>query len=219
MPTHAPRDRTTAAALKPLTHLWWVPLVLGVAWMVVALVVLQFDVASVRTISIIFGVILLAAALDEISAIALAPGWRWLHAALAGLFLVGGVAALAWPDVTFQVAAHLLAWFLLAKGVVDVVIALSLKDQLELWGLTLAVGVLEIAVAFWAVGYSGRSAVLLILWVGIGALAKGVTNILVAFQVRSLGRDVVAAAERTEGAVPAQGAPTEQAPGTPTSAT
>ena len=39
---------------------------------------------------------------------------------------------------------------------------------------------------FWASGYPGRSAALLILWVGIGALIRGVTQLVLAFQVRKL---------------------------------
>ncbi|MGH8868155.1 MAG: HdeD family acid-resistance protein [Actinomycetes bacterium] len=224
MPAHTATDRSTSmAGPKAVTHLWWVPLLLGVAWLIIALAVLQFDIGSVETIALLFGIFLLAAGVDELAAVALAPGWRWLHAALGALFVVGGVAALVWPDVTFAVAAHLVAWFLLAKGMSDVIIALSLKHELELWGLTLVAGILEIGVAFWAVGYSGRSAALLILWVGFGAVAKGITNILVAFQVRALGREVAAGATTVEepagAAVPPQpsaGAPSGAGtPGTP----
>jgi uncharacterized membrane protein HdeD (DUF308 family) len=166
-----------------------VPLLLGVGWMVVALAVLQFDITSVHTISLLFGVILVAAAIHEFADIFIAPGWKWLHAALSGLFLIGGMATLVWPDITFVALANLIGWYLLFKGTFDVVAALSLRDQLDLWGLVLAAGILELVLAFWAVGYAGRSAALLILWVGLAAVAKGVTSIIVAFQIRGLGRE------------------------------
>jgi uncharacterized membrane protein HdeD (DUF308 family) len=182
-------DTITEQDAARLARLWWVPLMLGVGWMVVALSVLQFDIGSVRTISLLFGVILIAAAIHEFADIFIAPGWKWLHAVLSVLLLVGGVATLVWPDITFVALANLIGWYLLVKGTFDVVAALSLRDRMELWGLTLAVGVLELALAFWAVGYTGRSAALLILWVGLGALAKGITSIIVAFQVRGLSQD------------------------------
>jgi uncharacterized membrane protein HdeD (DUF308 family) len=182
-------DTITEQDAARLARLWWVPLLLGVGWMVVALAVLQFDIGSVRTISLLFGVILIAAAINEFADIFLAPGWKWLHAVLSGLFLIGGVATLVWPDITFVALANLIGWYLLLKGTFDVVAALSLRDRMELWGLTLAAGILELVLAFWAVGYAGRSAALLILWVGLGALAKGVTSIIVAFQIRGLARE------------------------------
>jgi uncharacterized membrane protein HdeD (DUF308 family) len=182
-------DTITDEDVRRFARLWWVPLVLGVGWLVVALAVLQFDIGSVRTISLLFGVILIAAAIHEAADVFLAPGWKWLHATLAALYLVGGVTTLVWPDITFVVLANLIGWYLLFKGTFDVVAALSLRDRLELWGLGLAAGVLELVLAFWAVGYPGRSAALLILWVGLGAVARGVTSIIVAFQIRSIGKE------------------------------
>ena len=44
-------------------------------------------------------------------------------------------------------------------------------------------GILELLIGVWVVGYPGRSAWLLILWVGLGALIHGVTQIVFAFQV------------------------------------
>jgi uncharacterized membrane protein HdeD (DUF308 family) len=181
-------DTITEDDAVRLARLWWVPLLLGVGWMVVALAVLQFDITSVHTISLLFGVILVAAAIHEFADIFIAPGWKWLHAALSGLFLIGGMATLVWPDITFVALANLIGWYLLFKGTFDIVAALSFRDRIDLWGLGLAAGVLELVLAFWAVGYAGRSAALLILWVGLGALAKGVTSIVVAFQVRGLGK-------------------------------
>jgi uncharacterized membrane protein HdeD (DUF308 family) len=185
-------DSVTEEDAARLSRMWWIPLLLGVGWMVVALAVLQFDITSVRTISVLFGVILVVVAIHEFADMLLAPGWRWLHAALSVLFLVGGLTALVWPEITFMALANLIGWYLLAKGLFDVVAALSLRSQIELWGLLLATGVLELVLAFWVVGYPGRSAALLVLWVGLSALAKGVTSIIVAFQVRALGRESAA---------------------------
>ena len=205
-------DTLSEHDVRRLERLWWVPLVLGVAWLLLSFVILQFNTLSIATISWILGLVLLAAAVNELADVAISPGWKWLHALVGVVFLAGGVAALAWPGETFLVLANLVGWYLLVKGTFDVVVALSMRHQLELWGLTLAMGVLELVLAFWAVGYTGRSAALLVLWVGLGALAKGVTNILVAFQVRRLG-SAVARGVREEtvlppasAAVPTQGA-------------
>lgn len=180
---------------KRLTRVWWVPLVIGVAWLIVALVVLQFDIASVTTISWIFGLVLLAAGINEFVDMAVAPGWRWLRLVVGVVFVAGGIAALVWPGETFLVLANLIGWFLLIKGTFDVITSLTLRHQLDLWGLYLAVGILEIVVAFWVVAYPTPKlgAVLLILWVGLTAIARGLTSLIVAFQTRALGRELAAA--------------------------
>jgi uncharacterized membrane protein HdeD (DUF308 family) len=55
-----------------------------------------------------------------------------------------------------------------------------------LWGLLLASGIIELAIGVWAIGYPGRSAWLLILWVGIAALVRGITEIVLAFKLRGV---------------------------------
>jgi uncharacterized membrane protein HdeD (DUF308 family) len=54
----------------------------------------------------------------------------------------------------------------------------------EGWWLELLVGIAEILIGFWAIGYPGRSATLLLLWVGAAALARGIISIFLAFRVR-----------------------------------
>ena len=51
--------------------------------------------------------------------------------------------------------------------------------------VALAAGIVELAIGVWALGYPGRSAWLLVLWVGIGALMRGITEIVLAFKLRS----------------------------------
>jgi uncharacterized membrane protein HdeD (DUF308 family) len=45
-------------------------------------------------------------------------------------------------------------------------------------------GIIELALGFWAAGYYGRSAILLVAWVAAFAIIQGVTNIVLAFRVR-----------------------------------
>ncbi|HEX3278621.1 MAG TPA: hypothetical protein VHR40_08870, partial [Thermoleophilaceae bacterium] len=39
--------------------LWWLRLIVGIAWCVAALVVLQFDEASVKTVGVLVGIMFL----------------------------------------------------------------------------------------------------------------------------------------------------------------
>ncbi|HKS49657.1 MAG TPA: DUF308 domain-containing protein [Amycolatopsis sp.] len=177
--------RARTVVLTQITVPWWVLLVLGVLWLVFAMLVLQFDLTSARTIALAAGLLLVVAAFSQLVTAQAARRWRWVHFALAGAFFVAGMAALVWPDPTFLVLARLVAWFLLFKGCADLLTGFVARADEAFWWLFLVVGLAEIAVAFWAAGSTTRSAALLVLWVGVVALAKGVTDIALAFGLRT----------------------------------
>jgi uncharacterized membrane protein HdeD (DUF308 family) len=102
--------------------------------------------------------------------------------------LGAGVIAFAWPDATFIVLAAIIGWYLLFRGTFDIVTALSTRREDDLWWVLLAAGIAQVLVAFWAVGYEGRSIVLLVVWVGATGLARGITDIVLAFRLRELER-------------------------------
>ena len=58
--------------------------------------------------------------------------------------------------------------------------------------MMLIAGLIEIAVGVWALGYPGRSAALLIIWIGIGAIIRGIAEIVLAFHVHELPEAVAA---------------------------
>jgi uncharacterized membrane protein HdeD (DUF308 family) len=175
--------------IRQFSRGWWWFLVTGIAWVFVGMFVLQFDIDSVFTISLIVAFVMFFAGINEVFDVVTMEGWKWLHALLAVLFVLGGIWALAYPAQTFGTLALLIGWFLLIKGTFDFVAALFSRDA-DFWWLLLIVGILEILIALWAIGYPGRSAYLLVLWIGIGALMRGFSEIVLAFQVRSLGREV-----------------------------
>ena len=82
--------------------------------------------------------------------------------------------------------AAIFSFFLLFKGGFDMVTALMLREDMEFWWVPLIVGVLEILLAFWAAGNFGRESVLLAVWVGAAALARGVTEIVLGLRLRKL---------------------------------
>ena len=172
-------NRMTAEA----TRYWWVLLITGTLWVLVSLAVLQFDLTSVWSIAILTGVVLFMAGFTEFLVASLAPSWKWVHVLLGILFVIGGVVAFAWPGETFIVLARLIGWYLLFLGTFEVVESLYLRGT-ELWWLRLLGGAATIAVAFWAVDSPSRSATLLVLWVGLGALFRGISQIFLAFEFR-----------------------------------
>jgi uncharacterized membrane protein HdeD (DUF308 family) len=160
---------------------WWVPLLSGGLWLVFAFVVLSFSFTTVLAIAVFAGVSSLLAGANELAIASALPNWQLGHLLLGVLSTAAGVVALVWPGITFVVLAALVAWLLLFKGASDFVGALVYRH--ELWWLQLITGVIEVAVAFWAIGYPARSFVLLAVWVATTALLRGISHIVLALAV------------------------------------
>jgi len=179
-------DRDSKMAARAASGMWWLFLVTGILWLLISVIVLRFNITSVGSVGILLGCVLLFAGVNEFMVMGLRDvGWKWLHAVLGALFVVAGIMALTSPFQTFGILALLIGWYLLFKGTFDIIISIAERGVMPLWGLGLASGIFEIALAMWALGYPGRSAWLLVLWVGIGALMRGISEIVMAFQLRS----------------------------------
>ena len=173
--------RTLGAVLPP----WWLMLITGIAWILVSVILLRFDYTSVSSISILFGFVALFAGAAEIGVLFMAAGWwKLLHALLAFIFIATGIVAFIHPGNTFLALAAVFSFFLIFAGTFDIVIAISTRHEIEVWWLQLVGGIIELALGFWAAGYYGRSAVLLVAWVAAFAIIRGVRDLILAFRVR-----------------------------------
>ena len=168
---------------------WWLFLVTGSLWILFSLVVFRFNINTVTGIGIAIGAVCIAAGVNEMLAIgASSGGWKVVRGVLGVLFVLIGIVALVYPNRTFVEVAAIFSFFLVLKGGFDVVTALLLRREVDLWWVPLLVGVAEILLGFWAAGNFGREAVLLVVWVGAAALARGVMEIVLAIRLREIGR-------------------------------
>ena len=180
--------RALARALPP----WWSFLITGIAWMVVSLIVLRFDYTSVFSIALLFGFVALAAGVVEIAMVFLARGWwKLLNAVLAVAFIAAAIVSFVHPGNTFAALAAVFSFFLVFAGAFDVIYAISARRESDAWWLQLVGGIIELALGFWAAGYWGRSAILLVAWVAAFALIRGVRDIVLAFRVREIQHGAV----------------------------
>jgi uncharacterized membrane protein HdeD (DUF308 family) len=170
---------------------WWMYLLTGVLWIIFAFVVLSFDdFTTVWAVAAFFGIGFIVGGVVELFLAARAPGWRWLHVLFGLIAIVAGVMALMWPGQTFLVLAAIIGWYILFAGIMDIVTSLATRDINDLWWLQLLLGVAEVFIGFWAVGYAGRSITLLVVWVGASALARGISSIFLGFGLHSAGKEV-----------------------------
>jgi uncharacterized membrane protein HdeD (DUF308 family) len=168
---------------------WWIFLVSGIAWLVFALIVFQWDYTTVYAISILFGIVALFAGVNEFFAITVSTtGWKFAHGILGVLFVIAGIWAIVHPHNAFATLAALMGFFLLAKGIFDLTVAFMTKGYFDLWWVQLMLGIIEILFAFWVAGSFRNKVILLVVYVGIVALSRGITEIFLAFKLKSLRR-------------------------------
>jgi uncharacterized membrane protein HdeD (DUF308 family) len=173
---------------------WWLFLLTGITWLVFALIVFQWDYTTVAAISYLFGVVAIVAGVNEFFEITVSTrGWKIVHGILGVLFVLVGIYALVHPYDTFATLAALVGLFLLFRGIFDVTVAFVTKDEFDLWWLQLVAGLAQILLAFWIAGNFREKAILLVVYVGVVALMRGITELFLAFKLKGLQRRLRAA--------------------------
>lgn len=176
------------AKVRDITGYWWASLVAGIAWVVVALVILQFDHASVTTVGILVGLMFTCAGIQNL-ALASVPGMtaRWAWALFGVLFLVSAVICFVNPENTFAGLADILGFLFLLVGVWWMVRAFLERPVNPAWWLGLISGSLMTIMGFWTSGqFFIEKAYVLLVFAGIWALMTGITDIVRALEIRRL---------------------------------
>lgn len=181
--------REEVEAIEGLSKLWWLWIVFGVIWIALSVVILQFDQASITTVGIIIGFMFLGASVQNFALMGLADRAKWLFGIFGFLFLVAAVLSFISPENTFTAIADMLGFLFLLVGVFWIIEAFAAKEVNDLWWLGLVAGILMVILAFYTGGqfFIEKSYVLLV-FAGIWALLAGITDIVRAFQIRSIGR-------------------------------
>ncbi len=168
---------------------WWLFLLTGITWFVFSLLVFQWDYTTVYAVSYLFGIVAVIAGANEFLQIAVStPGWKIVRGILGVLFVLAGIWALVHPHNAFETIAALIGFFFLFKGIFDFTAAFMTRAVFELWWFQLIVGILEILLAFWVAGNFREQVILLVVYVGVIGLSRGITELIVAFKLHSLKR-------------------------------
>lgn len=176
-------------AARAATRLWWVWLGFGLVWVTVAMVILQFDQASVKTVGVLVGLMFLATSAQQLVLAMLVDTGKWLFVAFGMLFAMSGIIALSSPEDTFTALADIMGFLFLIVGVYWVIQAFASRDVNPLWGVGLVAGILMLILAFWTSGqFYIEKQYMLLVFTGIWALLQGVNDIVRAFQIRKLGQ-------------------------------
>jgi uncharacterized membrane protein HdeD (DUF308 family) len=187
------------AAVQNATGYWWVFLVSGILWLIVAWIVLRMNETSVAAVGVLLGVVFLFAAISEVgAAMIVRGGWAVWHWIMAVIFFLGALWGFIEPVNTFFALASVLGLILILYGGFEIALAIASHGVNPYWWLNLIVGILLILLAFWVSGSDrvyalAQRSFLILFWVGFFALFKGFSQIFLAFSLRHAGKEVAAA--------------------------
>jgi uncharacterized membrane protein HdeD (DUF308 family) len=177
--------------VREITGYWWVGLVAGIAWLVISLVILQFDSASVTTVGVLVGLMFLLAGVQNVLVTTLPVEHRWVPALFSVLFLVSAVICFVDPVNTFAGLADMLGFLFLLVGMWWMFQAFLERAVNPLWWMTLISGILMTGISFWTAGQLfATKAYTLLVFAGLWALMQGTVDIVRAFEVRRVNKEL-----------------------------
>jgi uncharacterized membrane protein HdeD (DUF308 family) len=182
-------DSEIHRASSQVSRSWWVFLASGIGWLIIAAILLRFNTTSVATIGLMLGAVFLFAAVHQFAVAALqGGGWAVFRILLGVLFIGGSIWSFVQPYDAFWSLAAAFGLLLIISGVFDITYSVLAQPINPVWWLGLVTGILEVALGFWASQqYISARAGLLIIWVAVFAIFRGISDLVVAFEVRSAG--------------------------------
>ena len=169
---------------------WWLLLLRGIAAVAFGVLTFIWPQISLVSLILVYGIYALVdGVLALIAAIrggGFAPRW-WL--ALGGVvsILAAGV-AFAWPGLTALVLVYLIGFWSILRGVLEIVGAIRLRNEIaNEWSLG-AAGVLSVIFGLILVFMPGAGALGLLWLIAAWAVLFGLLLIWVAFKVRTLAK-------------------------------
>jgi uncharacterized membrane protein HdeD (DUF308 family) len=164
---------------------WWLFLLTGIAWFVFSLLVFQWNYTTVYAVSYLFGVVAIVAGVNEFLQIAVStPGWKIVRGILGVLFVIAGIAAVVHPRSAFETIAALIGFFFLFKGIFDFATAFLTRSELELWWVSSSSASSRSCSPSGSQAIFRERTILLVVYVGVIALTRGVTELIIAFKLR-----------------------------------
>jgi uncharacterized membrane protein HdeD (DUF308 family) len=181
--------------VREAARYWWVLLVSGIIWLLIAWLVLRLNTTSIATVGVLLGVVFLLSGINEVGLATVVPGgWKVWHYILAVIFFLGALYGFVRPVNTFFALASVLGLILVLYGAFEIVQAVATRAVNPYWWLSLVIGILLVLLAFWVSGSDrlyalAQRSYLILFWVGFMALFRGFSQIFLAFAVRHEGQE------------------------------
>lgn len=188
--SHSAAPSLEGLVQSALHRSWWLLLLRGIIAVAFGVATFAWPQISLVSLVLVYGVYAVAdgilALIAAIRGGGIAPRW-WL--ALGGIAsLVAGALAFVWPGLTALVLVYLIGFWSIARGVLEIVGAIRLRNEIpNEWSLGLA-GALSVIFGLILVVAPGAGALGLLWLIAAWAVLFGLLLIWVAFKVRKLAK-------------------------------
>lgn len=176
-----------------LSRNWWVLLLRGIVAITFGVLAWVAPGASIAALVLFFGAYVLV---DGILGIVTAISGRkenesWWALLLWGLVGVGvGILTFAVPGLTAMALLFYIAIWAIGTGVMEIVTAIRLRKELTGEWLLVLGGLVSVLFGVILMAHPGAGALTLIWLIGVYAVLFGILLVILAFRVRSLGRQL-----------------------------
>lgn len=183
-------DTTFLKTLKRTIKHWYIPLLVGLFFVIVSVVVFASPAGSLLALSLLFSLSFLLGGISEI-VFSLAnkdqlDNWGW-SLAFGIITFVVGLLLLLNPAMSIAVLAFYIGFVILFRSISTIGFAMDVKKYgSKNWGGLLVIGIVGTIVSFmliWNPVFAGMSVVVL---VALSFLFAGLFNIFFSFQLRKL---------------------------------
>lgn len=175
--------------LQVLADRWWVVLLRGILAIGAGIATLAWPGLSLVLLIFLIGI---SALVDGLACIFMgfgggSEGRPWWEMILLGLIGVGfGIATLAWPGLTGILLLSLIAGWSIARGVMEIIVAIRLRKVIDnelMMGLS---GLLSIGFGALLIMYPGEGALAMAMFIGAFLIAVGITAVILSFRLKGL---------------------------------
>ncbi len=183
--------------LKPIfdtVRLWYIPLIIGILFILASIFAFVFPWASFITLALFFSLSFLLSGLSEIvfsvSNKKTLDNWGW-HLALGIITLVIGLLLIINPEISAGVLALYIGFTILFRSIANISFSIDIKNfGIRNWGYLLALGILGTVVSVILIINPVLAGVSTIIIMAIAFLIIGILSILFSMQLKRVQRYV-----------------------------
>jgi uncharacterized membrane protein HdeD (DUF308 family) len=163
---------------------WWVLLLRGIVAIVLGLMAFLVPGITLASLILLIGVCCFA---DGIAAIAGGlRGHFWQSTFMGVVSILAGLATFFYPGLTAMVLLYVIAFWAIARGILDIIAAIEFRKVIEGELLLGLAGLLSIAFGVFIVLNPGAGALSIVWLLGAYAFVFGITLVILGFRVKSL---------------------------------
>jgi uncharacterized membrane protein HdeD (DUF308 family) len=183
------KNTTTLKAVQDATRMWWIPLLFGLASVVLGVTALTSRIDALAGLVTVFAISLLYAGAAEIAFAAVTRYRMWTGVLAGVLSIAASVIAVFWPGITLVVLAVLVGASLISWGIYRIYQSVSdpvLRPRI----VTLIEGLLLLALGVLALAWPGASVLVLAALVGVFFTVFGVFSVVAGLRLLDVHRAV-----------------------------